>query len=284
LGPKIDHDGKKAKELMEDLALDANGEANVKAFREFARRKPDALEPCYVLQRRLRARIVGDAFWMSLARKRKAMIRGELKKTEEKIKNLADNAKLVVDDSGNQFIRAGDDVEAAKLAQQAKADQLLYLGTEVERALSRVKRVKEVRDEMERTKAEWEEGAADENEGVGMLMKMEDPGATERAEQSVLKGINKDLHGALKVGENVEFRDFDVKRTKSGRNRKGRRRRRLSTAVRYKGTTPKYMRLGDTDYVNGDQGNKGGEEDGDPAIEENYGEWDDDVRNEDQLY
>ena len=44
------------------------------------------------------------------------------------------------------------------------------------------------------------------------------------------------------------------------------------------------MRLGDTDYVNGDQGNKGGEEDGDPAIEENYGEWDDDVRNEDQLY
>jgi Ca2+-binding EF-hand superfamily protein len=284
LGPKIDHDGKKAKELMEDLALDANGEANVKAFREFARRKPDALEPCYVLQRRLRARIVGDAFWMSLARKRKAMIRGELKKTEEKIKNLADNAKLVVDDSGNQFIRAGDDVEAAKLAQQAKADQLLYLGTEVERALSRVKRVKEVRDEMERTKAEWEEGAADENEGVGMLMKMEDPGATERAEQSVLKGINKDLRGALKVGENVEFRDFDVKRTKSGRNRKGRRRRRLSTAVRYKGTTPKYMRLGDTDYVNGDQGNKGGEEDGDPAIEENYGEWDDDVRNEDQLY
>jgi hypothetical protein len=242
------------------------------------------LEPCYVLQRRLRARIVGDAFWMSLARKRKAMIRGELKKTEEKIKNLADNAKLVVDDSGNQFIRAGDDVEAAKLAQQAKADQLLYLGTEVERALSRVKRVKEVRDEMERTKAEWEEGAADENEGVGMLMKMEDPGATERAEQSVLKGINKDLRGALKVGENVEFRDFDVKRTKSGRNRKGRRRRRLSTAVRYKGTTPKYMRLGDTDYVNGDQGNKGGEEDGDPAIEENYGEWDDDVRNEDQLY
>ena len=168
LGEKIDHDGKKATELMSYLTLDSNGEANLKAFREFSRNKPEALDPCYVLQRRLRARIVGDAFWMSLARKRKAMIRGELKKTTDKIQSLADNAKLVTDDSGQQFIRSGDDVEAARKEQQKKADGLLYKGTEMERALARVKRVKAVRDEMERTKDEWEEGAADENEGVGM--------------------------------------------------------------------------------------------------------------------
>ena len=52
---------------MTYLKLDDKGEANLKAFREFARIKGEALEPCYVLQRRLRARIVGEAFWRSLA-------------------------------------------------------------------------------------------------------------------------------------------------------------------------------------------------------------------------
>jgi Ca2+-binding EF-hand superfamily protein len=253
LGEKIDHDGKKATEFMSYLTLDKNGEANLKQFREFARIKPEALEPCYVLQRRLRARIVGDAFWMSLARKRKAMIRGELQKKEDKIKNLAENAKLVVDDDGVEFISSGDAVDAARKAAQKKADSMLYKGTEIERALARINKVKLVHDEIDRTKDEWDEGAADENEGVGMLLKMEDPGATERAEKQVLSGINKKLKESLEIGANLEFRDFDVKRTKGGRNRKGRRRRRLSTAVRFKGNAPKYLRLGDTEYVDGDQ-------------------------------
>jgi serine/threonine-protein phosphatase 2B regulatory subunit len=250
LGAKVDHDGKKATELMSFLKLDDNGEANLKAFKEFARLKGEVLEPCYVLQRRLRARIVGEAFWRSLARKRKAMIKGELTKKEEKIKSLADGARHVEGEDGTAFIRSGDDVEAARVALKAAADAILFKGSETDRALARRKRVDEVRSDMDHTKEEWEAGAEDENEGVGMLLQMEDPGATQRAENKVLNSMNKEYFQALKIGENVEFRDFGVKRSAGGRNRRGRRRRRLSTAVRFKGETPNYLRaLGASQYT-----------------------------------
>ena len=253
LGEKIDHDGKKATEFMTYLKLDDKGEANLKAFREFARIKGEALEPCYVLQRRLRARIVGEAFWRSLARKRKAMIKGELAKKQDKIQNLAAGARHHEDEDGGAFIQSGDDVEAARKAQKAKADAMLYKGSEMDRALARRVEVTRVRLDMDLTKDEWEEGAADENEGVGMLLAMEDPGATQRAEDTVLKSMNKEYFAALDVGANNDFRDFGVKRTKGGRNRMGRRRRRLSTAVRFKGERPKYLSALETDFVAKDQ-------------------------------
>ena len=276
LGEKVDHDGKRATALMSGLKLDENGEANIKAFKTFAKMTPEALEPCYVLQRRLRARIVGEAFWRSLARKRKAMIRGELEKSENKIKSLAADAREVTGEDGESFVRSGDDVEAARKAQQELADNQLYLGSEVERALARRTRVTQVAKTLDATKSEWEDNAADENEGVGMLLQMEDPGALQRAEAGVMKGMKKEYYDALKIGENPEFRDFGVKRTAGGRNRKGRRRRRLSTAVRYKGEAPKYLRLGDTEYAG-----KPEVQDGNDAEYQNYADWNE---GEDQNY
>ena len=85
--------------------------------------------------------------------------------------------------------------------------------------------------------------AEEENSGIGMVMAMEDPGATGRAQAEVLGNISKEYYQALTVGENKEWRDFGVKRTMGGKDRRGRRRWRISTAVRYKGPKPKYMTM-----------------------------------------
>ena len=157
---------------------------------------------------------------------------------------MADGVKDVEDENGDVFIRSGAEVEAARKAAIAKADAEVYKGTEVERAKARIKKVSIIRLRKDATQAEWQSSAAEEeNSGIGMVMAMEDPGATGRAQAEVLDNISKEYYDALTVGENKEWRDFNVKRTKGGKDRRGRRRRRLSTAVRFKGPKPKYMTM-----------------------------------------
>ena len=241
---QVDQEGKKAQELLGYLKLDKNGEANIKSFRELVKMKPEVLEPAYVLQRRLRARIVGEAFWRSLARKRKAMIRAELDKATQKIEVMANGVKDIEDEDGDVFIRSGADVDAARKAAIAKADAEVFKGTEMERAKARIKKVTLIRKRRDATQSEWQSSAAEEeNSGIGMVMAMEDPGATGRAEAKVMGNISREYYEALTVGQNDEWRDFCVKRTIGGKDRMGRRRRRLSTAVRVKGPKPKYMTL-----------------------------------------
>ena len=241
---QVDQEDKKAQELLGYLKLDKNGEANVKSFRAFVKMKPEVLEPAYVLQRRLRARIVGEAFWRSLARKRKAMIKSELDKATKKVKDMAEGVKDLEDEDGDVFIRSGADVDAARKAAIAKADAEVFKGTELERAKARIEKVSHIRRRKDATQSEWESSAAEEeNSGIGMVMAMEDPGATGRAQAEVLGNISKEYYQALTVGENKEWRDFGVKRTMGGKDRRGRRRRRVSTAVRFKGPKPKYMTM-----------------------------------------
>ena len=247
LGSKVDPESNKVQKLLSNLHLDQNGEANIGEFRKFSQRCPEVLNPIFILQRRLRARIVGESFWMMLSRKRKNVIANELDAASERVKSSINNLSDS-DDEGDAFIVAGEAAKMAEIEARAWAAANSHVGSEEERAQRRIVALRNVRRKRDKLVHSWGTGALDENNsGVDMLLKMEDPTNTGNAQKGVLTKMADEENKARQVGNNQEWRDFGVRRTKGGRNRKGRRRRRMSTAVRFKGSKPAYMVLDSKD-------------------------------------
>ena len=246
LGAKVDVESTKGQALLRNLTLDDKGEANVRAFKEFVALVPEVLEPVFVLQRRLRHRICGEAFWKSLSRKRRAMIKGELDAKSEKLKGMVYEDK---DDGGKTKKLAGkfmlQSEEVQRQAQKAAEEiENSWKGTEVDRALRRIAKVKKVREKLDVTQAQWKKEASGDGTPLDMILTMEDPGASSKTQSGIMKNIGNELEDALHTAEDPEFRDFGVRKTKSGCDRRGRRRRRMSSAVRFKGERPEILRKG----------------------------------------